>query len=583
MGLVPAFDRRFFRSGDVFSRIGGGGLGGKAEGLLRAHAAGAGDLKDAYPGVVVAIPRLVVLATDSFDAFLERNHLDPAALAGLSDRRVAHAFQQANLPGEVLGDLVSVAEEATRPLAIRSSSRLEDALGQPFAGIYETKMIPNLELDPRARFQRLAEAVKFVYASTYFSAARTYRRAIGVADRDESMAVMIQEIVGTRHGPRFYPELSAVARSYSYYPIGKASPEDGVADLALGLGKTIVDGGVVWTYSPRHPKAPAPFASVRRLMAETQTRFWAVNMGRPPAYDPLAETEYLVEGSLADAEADGSLRYLASTYDADADRLRAGTGRDGPRVLTFAPLLELGERPLNAVIRGLLDVSGRALQGPVEIELAATMPTPNSPGMRVGLVQLRRMVAPGEAVLVDVGELEGDDVVLASTAAMGNGVREDLRDVVYVRPDRFETRRTSLIAGEVAAANAALLDEGRQCLLIGFGRWGSSDPWLGIPVSWSHVSSARVLVEATLPDMDVEPSQGSHFFHNLSSFGVLYFTVRHALGRPIDWGWLARQPVVRETEHVRHVRLAAPLRVRVDGRARRGVVRRPVVEQKGAG
>ncbi len=579
MGPVPRFDRRFFRSGDVFSRIGGGGLGGKAEGLLRAHDAGAAELRDAFRGVVVTIPRLVVLATDVFDAFMRRNGLDPADLAGLSDRRIAHAFQSADLPSEVVGDLVAVAEEATRPLAIRSSSRLEDALGRPFAGIYETKMIPNLELDPRARFARLLEAVKFVYASTHFSAARTYRRVIGVEDSDESMAVMIQEIVGARHGPRFYPHLSAVARSYSYYPIGKAKPEDGVVDLALGLGKTIVDGGVVWTYSPAHPRAPAPFASTRRVLAETQTRFWAVNMGRPPAYDPVEEKEYLVEGSLADAEADGALRYLASTYDASADRLRPGTGMDGPRVLNFAPLLELRQHPLNDVVRRLLDVSSQALGGPVEIELAATLPTAASPEMRMGLVQLRGMVAPGEAVDVNTEELEGADVLLASRAAMGNGEWDDVRDVVYVRPDRFEAKRTPAIAREVAEVNASLLEEGRECMLIGFGRWGSSDPWLGIPVQWSHVASARALVEATLPHMDVEPSQGSHFFHNLSSFGVLYFTVRHGLGAGIDWDWLDRQPALREMEHVRHVRLEQPLRIRVDGRARRGVVRRPEGER----
>ena len=575
MGQVPSFDRRFFRSAAVFSRIGGGGLGGKAEGLVRAHELLHAGSLDRVDGIEVEIPRVVVLATDAFELFMARNRLAEIALSGESDQRIAHAFQRADLPSELLGDLRAVAEEVHRPLAIRSSSRLEDALGRPFAGIYETKMIPNHQPDPMARFHRLAEAIKFVYASTFFRGARTYRRAVGVADGEESMAVMLQEIVGERHGDRFYPHVSAVARSYSYYPVGRAKPEDGVANLALGLGKTIVDGGVAWTYSPRHPRAPAPFASARQMMRETQSRFWAVNMGRPPAFDPTAETEYLTEGTLADAEYDGTLRYTASTYDADADRVRPGTGPDGPRVLTFAPLLELRDPPLNDVVAGLLEASAGALGTPVEIELAATLPTPRSPGARVGFVQVRGMVAPEERVEVAPEEMTGEGVLLASPRAMGNGTADDVRDVVYVRPEAFEARHTRGIAGEIDRWNARLLDEGRPYLLVGFGRWGSSDPWLGIPVTWSQVAGARVLVEATLPTMDVEPSQGSHFFHNLSSFGVLYFTVRHEGPGGVDWAWLDARPAVTESERLRHVRLDAPLSIRVDGRSGRGVVRRP--------
>ncbi|NIP83473.1 MAG: hypothetical protein GWM90_31295 [Gemmatimonadetes bacterium] len=575
METVPRFDRRFFESDAVFSRIGEGGLGGKAEGLVRIRSALASRLGGRVDGIEVGIPRVVVLATGAFDAFMKRNGLYDAALGGSSDERLAHAFQTADLPSELLGDLRAVAEEVTRPLAVRSSSLLEDALERPFAGIYETKMIPNNQPDAAARFQRLVEAIKLVYASTFFRGARTYRRAAGIDDRDEKMAVMIQEIVGERHGDRFYPHLSAVCRSYSYYPIGRSKPEDGVVSLALGLGKTIVDGGLCWSYSPERPKAPRPFAGVQEMLQETQSRFWAVNMGRPPAYDPIAETEYLVEGDLADAEYDGTLRYLASTYDPASDRLRPGTGTDGPRVLDFAPLLQLRERPLNELVKALLETAEETLGREVEIELAMVLPPSRSAPARAGFVQVRPMMAPRETVELPADALRDERLLLSSERAMGNGVEDRIRDIVYVKPDDFEARHTPAIAAELERWNRELLAAGRPYLLLGFGRWGSSDPWLGIPVTWGQVAGARVIVEATLPAMDVEPSQGSHFFHNLSSSGVLYFTVRHDRGPGIDWDWLARREPVAETRWLRHVRTDASLEVRVDGRTGRGLVRLP--------
>ncbi len=569
---VPSFDRRFFRSEAVFSRIGDGGLGGKAQGLIRIREALDTRLGGRVDGLEVAIPRVVVLATDAFDAFMEQNALYDLVGGDPPDDRVAHAFQKASLPTEVLGDLRAVAAEVHSPLAVRSSSLLEDALARPFAGVYETKMIPNNQPDADTRFHRLSEALKLVYASTFFRSARTYRRAGRIGEGDEKMAVLIQEIVGARHGDRFYPDLSAVCRSYSYYPIGSARPEDGVVSLALGLGKTIVDGGLCWSYAPSRPKAPRPFASTRQMLQETQSTFWAVNMGRPPAYDPIAETEYLLEGTLEDAEYDGTLRYVASTYDAASDRLRPGVGSDGPRVLDFAPLLQLRELPLNELMRALLDVGETALGTEVEIELAATLASQEGPA-RVGFVQVRPMMAPREVVDLPSGALAGPDVVFASERTMGNGVEEGIRDVVYVKPGSFEAKHTRTIAGEVERLNRRLIDAGRAYVLIGFGRWGSSDPWLGIPVLWGQVAGARVIVEATLPAMDVEPSQGSHFFHNLSNTGALYFSVRHGVEPGIDWDWLDGLDPEEETEWLRHVR-TPPLDVRVDGRTGRGVARR---------
>ncbi len=573
---IPFFGRDFLESAETFTRIGGGGLGGKAEGLISAQSTLLRIAQDnPFHGVSVGIPRLTVLGTDVFDAFMERNHLFDVAVSDLSDRRIAHAFQQAQLPSEHLGDLRSLIEEVRTPLAVRSSSLLEDALHRPFAGVYETKMIPNHQPDASSRFHRMTEAIKLIYASTFFRGAKAYRQVVGETAESEKMGVILQEIVGERHGDRFYPHLSMVCRSYNYYPTGRARPEQGVVNLALGLGKTIVDGGVCWSYCPAYPKVPPPFGSTRQLLNETQSRFWAVNMGPPPPYDPIAETEYLVEGELADAEYDGTLRHLASTYDAGSDRLVPGVGRDGPRVLDYSPLLTLGDIPLNEMVNTVLVACEEDLGVKVEVELAMTLPAGLEGEVRLGFLQLRPMVAPEEAVDLQPGELERPEVVVATQRAMGNGKLQTIRDVVFTRPDTFEARNTRVIAGQIDKENLSLVREGRPYLLIGFGRWGSSDPWLGIPVTWSQVSGAKAIVEATLPAMNVEPSQGSHFFHNLSSFQVSYFTVRPGWDRGIiDWEWLQSQETVTQTEHLHHVHLAEPLLVRVDGRTGMGVITR---------
>ncbi|MGD2070442.1 MAG: PEP/pyruvate-binding domain-containing protein [Gemmatimonadota bacterium] len=582
MTAVPPFDRRFFASGQAWSRIGSGGLGGKAEGLLRIGTL----LQDRFGGSVgeirVSIPASVIVGTDVFHAFVEWNRLKDLAGSDEPDDRVAHAFLQGELPEEVLDDLRGLVEGVHSPLAIRSSSLLEDTLAHPFAGVYETKMIPNNQPTPEERYQRLVEAVKLVFASTYFACARDYRRAIGVEDRREGMAVMIQRVVGRRFGDRFYPHVSVVGRSFNYYPIHPAAPGDGVVSLALGLGKTIVDGGRCWSYSPRHPQAPPPFASTRERMQGTQTRFWAVNMARPEALDPLVGTEYLVQGTLADAERDRTLDLLASTYDADSDRMRPGTARDGPKVLDFQPILA-GQQPLNEAVLEIMDLCEEALGCDAEIELALSLPGPgDSPEAeggqngvaRMGVVQVRPMSAPREEVEIDPDELRGEGVLLASRQAMGNGRLEGIRDVIYVRPDAFEMTATRSIAGDIDAWNRALMAESRPYLLIGFGRWGSSDPWLGVPVQWSQVAGARILVEATLPSVRIEPSQGTHFFHNLTSLGAAWMAVGPGAPSPVDWEWLDGLGAVAETERLRHVRLPGALDVRVDGRSSTGLIRK---------
>jgi hypothetical protein len=569
---LPRFDRRLFDGKEPATRMGEGPVGGKAAGLIRIRDTLTSAFPGASPDLEVSIPTMSVATTEHFDRFMEENRLQNVALSGEPDEVIARAFQRGDLPVEMVGDLRALANHIHAPLAVRSSSLLEDALERPFAGVYATKMIPNNQLEPDARFRKLAEAVKLVWASTYFRSARAYRATVDAGPREEKMAVLLQEVVGLRHGERYYPDISGVARSYGYYRFGSACPEDGVVLLALGLGKTIVDGGVSWTYSPAHPRAPAPFASTADLLKSTQTEFWAVNMGKPPAYDPVRETEYLVRGSLVDAEEDGTLRFTASTWDAASDRLVPGASVTGSRVLNFAPLLVHGQYALNDLVKSLLSLCGTAAGGPVEIEFALTLDPRRDPPLRLGLLQVRPMAVSTELVDVTQEARPGWKVLLSSDRVMGNGIVDGIRDVVYLPPDRFDARHSRTIAEEIAARNRALLEEGTPYILIGFGRWGSADPWLGVPVAWGDVAGAKVLVEASRPERGIEMSQGSHFFHNISSFGVSYFSLPPEGPGMLDWEWLESRSAVAEKSFVRHVRSAGPLRVEVDGRTGRGII-----------
>ena len=570
---LPVFDRKFWDGTFRCTQIGTGSLGGKAAGLAFIKDLLAEQINPAsFPGIEVSVPTMAVIATDCFDQFFAQNRLADLPFDEMPDARIAHAFQKADLPMELLGDLRALTLQVKTPLAIRSSSLLEDALGRPFAGVYATKMIPNNQPDPDSRFRRLVEAIKFVYASTYFREARDYR-ASSTVTTDEKMAVIIQEVVGLRHGERFYPDISGVARSYNYYALDPARPEDGVASLALGLGKTIVDGGLAWTFSPAYPKKPPPFATVDEMLDSTQREFWAVNMGKPPAYDPVSETEYLVHANLSEAEADGALDLLASTYNSENDRLVPGTSSLGPRILSFAPMLIQERFPINDLVKALLSAAEKSLNAKVEIEFAVTLrPRGEFLSARLGFLQVRSTVVSDEVVDVTPEELMDLRAIVSSNMVIGNGRVNEIRDIVFVRPENFSPMVTPAVAQDLGSVNRELQQEHRPYLLIGFGRWGSSHLSLGIPVDWSQISGARAIVEATLPEMNVELSQGSHFFHNLSSFRASYFMVQHGGRFQINWDWLNRQPVVHETKLIRHVRPEVSLSVRVDGRSRRGVI-----------
>lgn len=545
---------------------GRGEVGGKAQGLLAVrHVLAA--LDGIFTDIQINIPMMTILGTSVFDAFIERNDLKQIALSNAPDNRIAHAFQQADMPFEVLGELHQLAIQWTMPLAIRSSGLLEDTTRQPFAGVYLTKMILNNSNHDDTRFQKLLEAIKFVWASTYFKIAKDYCKATGLDIQDEKMAVIIQEMVGKRHQDRFYPELSGVARSYNYYPVRPATPQDGVVSLALGLGKTIVDGGKSWTYSPAYPQMPPPYHSPEEILDETQNEFWVVNLGEPPEYNPIKETEYMRLENLAVAERDGVLHHIASTYDPQSGRLSMGAGSPGPRALTFTPLLSLNNPPYNPLISQLLSTLEAAVNGPVEIEFAMTF-DPH----RFGLLQVRPMVVPGGDLKISLADLTAPTTIIASESVLGNGILENIEDIVYVMPDRFAMSVTRQIADELERHNQKLLAENRPYLLIVFGRLGTLDPWLGIPVAWGQVCGASVIVEATQENARVELSQGSHYFHNIINLGVKYFSMPFSSPYRINWDWLEQQQIIEQAAYTRRIRLSKAIHVRVDGRSGRGVI-----------
>jgi len=567
------FDRRFFTGAEKFTVIGRGSLGGKAHGLALMKDILEGQLAPSLrPEIEVAVPTLTVITTEFFELFMRQNDLFDVASSSARDDQVAIAFQRASLPPQLVGDLRALIEQVHTPLAVRSSSVLEDAMFEPFASVYATKMIPNNQVDADTRFRKLVEAVKFVYASTFFKDAKNYLQATVHTMNDEKMAVIIQEVVGVRHGQRFYPHISGVARSYNFYPLGLAKPAEGIVNLALGLGKTIVDDGVAWSYSPGYPQANPPYNSLDDLLAQAQREFWAVNMDLPLEYNPIKENEHIMKFSLQDAENDGILRFIASTYRAQDDKIVYGITESGPRVVDFAPILKFDLIPLNRLLKELLKLCEDTLQKMVEVEFAMTLDEGRGTPARFGFLQVRPMVVSEANVELSLAELMGKNVLAASESALGNGVLGSIQDVVYVKPEKFNVHHSEAVASELEGLNYPLVEEGRPYLLIGFGRWGTSDPQAGIPVNFGQICGAKVIIESALPETSTMLSQGSHFFHNITSFKVFYFSISPSDKYTIDWGWLNGQNAVHDTEFVRHVRLPAPLKIKVDGRTGRGVI-----------
>jgi CheY-like chemotaxis protein len=570
---VADFERGSFDPSGDFYRIGGGSLGGKARGLafvrrlLDLH-----GVRDRFPGVRVSVPPAVVVATDVFDRFLEENSLRAFAVESGNDAEVERRFVDAPFPEEAAQDLAAFLEKVRYPLAVRSSSILEDSQHQPFTGVYETLMLPNNAWSLADRLGQVLDAVKRVYASTFSQHAQAYIRATPYRIEEEKMAVILQKIVGSPCGPRFYPDFSGVARSHNFYPVPPLTAGDGIVAVALGLGRGIAEGGACLRFCPRYPRHVPQFSSVSDMLESAQREFWAVALEKESGEENIHEVSYGLEV----AEADGTLASLGSTYSPENDAVYDGLSRHGVRVVTFAPVLKHGLFPLAEVLDVIMGMGAAGMGGPVEIEFAVDLRPPPGQPREFGFLQMRPLALSRETEELELGEVREETVLCRSRRVLGNGRIEGIRDLVVVDFQRFERARSPEAASEVGRLNAELLDHRTPYLLIGVGRWGSRDPWLGIPVTWDQVSGAQTIVEAGLRDLKVTPSQGTHFFQNLTSFNVGYFTVNPESGDGfLDWEWLDAQPALSQVSHVRHLRLAQPILVKMNGRRNEGLILKP--------
>ncbi len=578
--LIGDFRADTFRpSVSSFLRIGSGSLGGKARGLAFVrYLLRKSRMTRRYPGVRISVPPAVVLATDMFDQFVTENNLLDFALHCEDDAEIYRKFLAAPLSAALTEDLKSFLAEVTHPLAVRSSSLLEDSQYQPFTGVYETFMLGNQQTDPEARLKALSEAIRRVYASTFSRHAKAYVRATPYRLEEEKMAVILQQVVGTRHGERFYPDFSGVVRSRNYYPVAPMTFEDGIAAVALGLGRAVVDGGKCLTFCPRYPQNLVQFSSVEDILANAQSEFWALELhgsvdGRPGHWH---ERRFGLDA----AEADGTLRALASTYSRDNNAVYDGVSRPGARIVTFAPMLKHGTFPLAEILDDLVRAGEDALGNPVEIEFAVRLPREEDAATAqvadFGFLQIRPLTLSPDTEDLALDDVQPKQLICQSSKVLGNGRIDDLHDVVVVDSQRFERGHSQEVATAVARFNRQLNEQNRPYLLIGVGRWGSTEPWLGIPVEWDEISGARVIVEAGFRDFRVTPSQGSHFFQNLTAFQIGYFTVNPDAGEgSVDWEWLTEQPAVEEQGCVRHLRFAEPIRVVMNSRTSQGVIFKP--------
>ncbi len=575
LAQVADFDRESFNPADDFHRIGGGSLGGKARGLAFGRLLiGLGRLRHRFEGVRVAVPAAAVVGTDAFDEFVDGNGLRDFALQCDDDGEIRRRFMAARLSGEIRRDLAVYLEQISYPLAIRSSSLLEDSQYLPFTGVYETFMLPNNHPDPEVRLRQVIRAIKEVYASTYLRAAKRYTGATPYRQEEEKMAVIVQRLVGSRHGNRFYPSFAGVARSHNVYPTPPLESEDGIAAVGLGFGKAVVDGENCLRFSPRHPKHILQFSAVGEALKYSQRSFWALEL--PDATDRTLGRMREARFDLGVAEADGTLAPLASTYSLENNAIYDGVSRAGTRVVTFAPVLKHEEFPLADILDELLRLGREGMTGPVEVEFAVELHPEGRDKREFGFLQVRPLALDREVEPIHLPDVERDSLLCHSDAVLGHGTIEDIHDVVVVDAERFERSRSRETAAYIGRLNAELSESATPYLLIGVGRWGSADPWLGIPVSWDQISGARAIVEAGLRDYRVSPSQGTHFFQNLTSFNIGYFTVNPEVGEGwVDWEWLAARPAMQESAGVRHLRFDEPLLIQMSGRQNSGLVLKP--------
>jgi phosphoenolpyruvate synthase/pyruvate phosphate dikinase/CheY-like chemotaxis protein len=580
-GIITDFHKDTFDSTYSFARIGGGSLGGKARGLSFLNKLIYNyEINEKFEGIYIGIPPGVVIGTDVFDQFLEENNLRNFALNCTDDEEIKSCFLEAKrFPEETLNQLKDFLEIIKEPLSVRSSSLLEDSQYHPFAGVYETYMIPNNNENPVMRLGDLINTIILVYASTFYNNSKDYIKITNYRLEEEKMAVIIQKMIGCKHNNRFYPDFSGVAKTYNFYPISPIKSNDGIVSVALGLGKTIVEGGTSIRFCPKYPTHLIQLYSTKEALNNNQQEFFALDLDTIRDLkntNVIVQEEYIKKYEVKTAESDGTLNYVASTYSTENDSISDGISRNGIRLITFSPILKNKIFPLPQILEKLLDLSSWGMGTAVEIEFAVNMSVPPGEKKFFSVLQMRPLVVSQETEELDISEIHKNKILCQSNEVLGNGIIKDIYDIVYVDFHKFDRSQSRDVAHEVNQLNSKMLDEGKPYLLIGVGRWGTLDPWLGIPVTWSQISGARVIIEAGMKDLIVEPSQGSHFFQNLTSFSIGYFTVNTTNKfNKLDWEWLYKQKTIEEKEFVKHIRLKKPLTVKMNAHENLGVILKP--------
>jgi CheY-like chemotaxis protein len=576
-GVIAKFDRNTYDEYIIFARIGDGSLGGKARGLAFIDSfLKRKQLSYKYDNVVISIPRTLVLTTDVFDAFMEKNDLYHIGLSDRTDQEILELFINARLPDGILEDLKVFVNVLKNPIAIRSSSLLEDSHYQPFAGIYSTYMIPYVASDQTITYNLLRMAIKSVFASVFFKSTKSYMEATSNAIDEEKMAIVIQEVCGTRYGNIYYPTISGVARSVNFYPIPPEKTHDGIAQVGLGLGKITVEGGSTLRFSPKYPKNILQLSSPEMAMRDSQSYFYALDLD-PESFKPSTDDSVNIKKiKIKDAEKHNSLKYVASTYDFQNNVMRDGVNYDGKKIITFSNILNHNSFPLAEILDTLLQMGQSEMNAPIEIEFAVNLDVPkNTPGI-FNFLQIRPIVESQDEQVVNIGKVNPEDTIIYCKSALGNGNIQEIRDFVYIKPSAFNPSKSKQIAANIEKINDLFMKENKNYVLVGPGRWGSSDPWLGIPVNWAQICAARVIVESGLENFRIDPSQGTHFFQNLTSFRVGYFTINPYINDGYyDVKFLSEQGALYEDEFIRHIRFASPLDIMIDGKNNIGVIYKP--------
>ncbi|MBN1782092.1 histidine kinase [bacterium] len=580
-GMITDFDAENYSPEITLSRIGAGSMGGKGRGLTFVNMLITNsNLEKKFPGFHIYIPPAIILGTDIFDEFLDANNLRDYALSSKKDDEILERFIKADkFPEKSMSQLAAFLDTVDTPIAVRSSSLLEDSHVYPFAGVYKTYMLPNKHTDPFVRLLELVRAIKKVYASAFYQSAKQYVKVTPYRLEEEKMAIVIQKMTGIKKGNRFYPSFSGVAKSVNYYPMPPQKLDDGIVNIALGLGKTVVEGGRSVRFCPRYPHMQPSMAGAGDLYKNSQQSFYALNLDADEQKDTTKNDSFIQTHTLDVAEQDEMLTYLASTYSPENDRIYDGIAREGLRFITFASLLKTQRFPVHHMLTDLMNLGSWGMGSPVEIEFAVNLSARPEEPHELAVLQMRPIVLNRELEVFSIENYCHEDLICQSHYILGNDILDDIHDIILVDKEKFDRSKSSEVAAEVSAFNEKLLNEEKPYLLIGVGRWGSLDPWLGIPVNWEQISGARTIVEAGFKDFNVEPSQGTHFFQNLNSFEVGYFTVpSESSDNFIDWDWLLNQAHVDEKKYTRQLRFDNPLIIKMSAHQNRGIILKPKQE-----